>query len=55
MPLKSILEDPWGLAVKLDEETFYKFMSDMVEDWHRTGRIVELEKKYGHRATPASP
>jgi polar amino acid transport system substrate-binding protein len=47
MPLKSILEDPWGLAVKLGEEKFYKFMSDMVTDWHRTGRIVELEKKYG--------
>ena len=47
MPLKSILEDPWGLAVKLGEEKFYKLMSDVVADWHRTGRIVELEKKYG--------
>ncbi len=47
MPLKSILEDPWGLAVKLGEEKFYKVMSDMVVNWHRTGRIVELEKKYG--------
>ena len=47
MPLKSILEDPWGLAVKLGEEKFYKFMSDMIVDWHQTGRIVALEKKYG--------
>ena len=47
MPLKSILEDPWGLAVKLGEENFYKFMSEMVKDWHRSGRIVALEKKYG--------
>jgi polar amino acid transport system substrate-binding protein len=47
MPLKSVLEDPWGLAVKLGEEKFYKLMSDMIVDWHRTGRIVELEKKYG--------
>ena len=47
MPLKSVLEDPWGLAVKLGEEKFYKFMSDIIVDWHRTGRIVELEKKYG--------
>ena len=47
MPLKSVLEDPWGLAVKLGEEKFYKFMSDMVVDWHRTGRIVALEKSYG--------
>ena len=34
-------------AVKLGEEKFYKFMSEMIVDWHRTGRIVELEKKYG--------
>jgi polar amino acid transport system substrate-binding protein len=47
MPLKSILEDPWGLAVKLGEENFYKFMSEMVKEWHRSGRIVALEKKYG--------
>ncbi len=47
MPLKSILEDPWGIAVKLGEESFYKFMSEMIVDWHRTGRIVALEKKYG--------
>ena len=47
MPLKSVLEDPWGLAVKLGEDKFYKLMSDMVVDWHKTGRIVELEKKYG--------
>jgi len=47
MPLKSVLEDPWGLAVKLGEESFYKLMSGMIVDWHRTGRIVELEKKYG--------
>ena len=47
MPLKSILEDPWGLAVKLGEDKFYKLMSDTIVDWHRTGRIVELEKKYG--------
>ena len=33
--------------MKLGEEKFYKFMSDMIVDWHRTGRIVELEKKYG--------
>ena len=47
MPLKSVLEDPWGLAVKLGEDKFYKLMSEMIVDWHKTGRIVELEKKYG--------
>ncbi len=47
MPLKSVLEDPWGLAVKLGEASFAKFMSDTIVDWHRTGHIVALEKKYG--------
>ncbi len=47
MPLKSVLEDPWGLAVKLGEKPFYDFMSKMIIDWHKTGRIIALEKKYG--------
>lgn len=47
IPLKSLLEDPWGIAVKLGEEKFYKFMSDTIVDWHRTGRILALEKQYG--------
>lgn len=47
IPLKSVLEDPWGIAVKLGEEKFYKFMSDMIVDWHRSGRILALEKQYG--------
>jgi len=51
MPLKTILDDPWGLAVKLGDESFYKFMSNTVADWHRTGLIVQLEKKYGLQNT----
>ena len=47
MPFKTILDDPWGLAVKLGEESFYKFMANTVADWHRNGTIVGLEKKYG--------
>jgi len=47
MPLPTILEEPWGLAVKLGEEPFYKFMSQTITEWHRSGRIVELEKKWG--------
>jgi polar amino acid transport system substrate-binding protein len=47
MPFKTILDDPWGLAVKLGEESFYKFMSSTVADWHRSGLILQLEKKYG--------
>jgi len=51
MPLKTILDDPWGLAVKLGDESFYKFMSNTVADWHRSALIVQLEKKYGLQNT----
>ena len=47
VPLKSILVAPWGLAVKLGEDKFAKFMSDAITDWHKTGLILELEKKWG--------
>ncbi len=51
MPLKTILEEPWGLAVKLGEEPLYRFMSNTVADWHRSGMIAQLEKKYGLQNT----
>jgi polar amino acid transport system substrate-binding protein len=48
MPLETILEEPWGLAVKLEERDgpWGRFMHDMVVKWHRTGRLIELEKKW---------
>jgi len=48
MRLPTIMEEPWGLAVKLEEREgpWGKFMKQMVEDWHRTGRLIELEKKW---------
>jgi polar amino acid transport system substrate-binding protein len=52
MPLKTILDEPWGLAVKLGDEPFYKFMSQTIADWHRTGHILALEKKWGIQNTP---
>jgi len=47
MPLKTIDEKPWGVAVKHGEDRMARFMSGMVVRWHVTGRIMELEKKYG--------
>jgi polar amino acid transport system substrate-binding protein len=48
MPLPTILEEPWGVAVKLEEREgpWGKYMSKVVEDWHRTGKLIELEKKW---------
>jgi len=48
MALPTILEEPWGLAVKLEELNgpWGKFMAQMIEEWHRNGRLIELEKKW---------
>jgi polar amino acid transport system substrate-binding protein len=51
MPLDSILVEPWGLAVKQGEKAFADFMSKTVTDWHKTGLIEQLEKKYGIKPT----
>lgn len=47
VPLKSILVEPWGLAVKSGDTGFASFMSKTVTDWHKSGLILSLEKKYG--------
>ncbi len=51
MPLDSILFVPWGLAVKLGEKDFADWMSKVVTDWHKTGFIEQLEKKWGIKPT----
>ncbi|HUC62995.1 MAG TPA: transporter substrate-binding domain-containing protein [Alphaproteobacteria bacterium] len=52
VPFKSIDVVPWGLAVKLGETNFANFMSKTITDWHKTGFIIKLEKKWG---IPPSP
>ena len=52
MPLPTIDDAPWGLAVALGETEFKEFMSEMVADWHASGRILELETKWGVENTP---
>lgn len=39
---------PWGLAVKLEELNgpWGKFMSETVTDWLKSGKLLELEKKW---------
>src|SRR5215467_8941923 len=48
MALPTIMEEPWGLAVKLEERDteWGKFMAAQLEDWHRTGKLIDLEKKW---------
>jgi polar amino acid transport system substrate-binding protein len=48
MPLPTILESPMGMAVRHDEldKVFGRFMSGMIYTWHRTGKLIEIEKKW---------
>jgi polar amino acid transport system substrate-binding protein len=47
MPLDTQDAVPWGLAVKLGATAWHDFMVKTVEDWHKTGLILNLETKYG--------
>ncbi len=49
MPLVTEDTQPWGLAVpKPERENIWgRFMAGMLYEWHRSGRLLELEKKWG--------
>jgi polar amino acid transport system substrate-binding protein len=53
MPMMTEDDTPWGLAVPLDEKDgiWGHFMSGITYNWHRTGRLIELEKKWGIQST----
>lgn len=53
MPLPTEDDTPWGLAVPLEERNklFGRFMAGMTYDWHASGRLIELEKKWGIQPT----
>ena len=48
MPLETILEEPWGVAVTLEEREgpWGQFVAKALDDMHRSGRMLELEKKW---------
>ena len=52
MVLPSIDPEPWGLGVRKEDTKFAAYMSDVVKSWHKTGFILDLEKKWG---IPQSP
>ncbi len=49
MPMMTEDDTPWALAVPLEEldGIWGNFMSGMTYNWHSTGRLVALEKKWG--------
>ena len=52
MPLPTIDDAPWGLAVQKGQPAFAALMSGLVVKWHLSGRILELEQKYKLEQTP---
>ena len=53
MPMATEDDNPWALAVPLDELNgiWGNFMSGMIYNWHSSGRLIELEKKWGIQST----
>jgi polar amino acid transport system substrate-binding protein len=48
-PLKPIMVNPWAIAVQTPElyTAFGQLASQAVMDWHRSGKLLALEKKWG--------
>jgi polar amino acid transport system substrate-binding protein len=53
MPMPTEDDNPWGLAVPIAEKDciFGQFMSGMTFNWHQSGKLLELEKKWGIQET----
>jgi len=53
MPLASEDDNPWGMAVPLAEKdcVFGNFMSGLTFNLHQSGKLIELEKKWGIQPT----
>ena len=47
--MPTILAAPWAIAVRKGEgdAALGRFAADLVADWHRSGRLVELQAKWG--------
>ncbi|ODS22415.1 hypothetical protein AB835_14305 [Candidatus Endobugula sertula] len=50
-PLNTIMLTPWAIAVRSSEKetVFGQLVSDAIIDWHRSGKLLALEKKWGIR------
>lgn len=54
MPVDTVFSNPWGAAVPLEEQDgiWGTFMAGMAYSWHKEGTLIELEKKWGVKASP---
>jgi polar amino acid transport system substrate-binding protein len=46
MPLRSILIQPWGMAVKLGNAELAATVGEKIKEWHRDGHIQEVERSW---------
>lgn len=46
MPLRPVLLQPWGMAVKKGNSELAAFVGDLVKKWHADGHIEQLEKTW---------
>ncbi len=53
MPLGTELDAPWAIAVPLDEVdgAFGRFISGVIYQWAKDGKLLEIEKKWGVNAS----
>ncbi|MGE3988121.1 transporter substrate-binding domain-containing protein [Pseudorhodoplanes sp.] len=53
MPFKTRYGNTWAVGVPLEELNgiWGRFMSGMVYKWHATGKLIELQKKWGFKPT----
>lgn len=51
MPFETFDDAPWSLSVRHGEQRFHSILNETIIDWHKTGRILGLEAKYGLRNT----
>ncbi|WOI56852.1 transporter substrate-binding domain-containing protein [Palleronia sp. LCG004] len=54
MPVDTVFSNPWGVAVPLEEVDgiWGAFMTGMAYKWHADGTLIELEEKWGVKASP---
>jgi polar amino acid transport system substrate-binding protein len=44
--------EPWGMGLRKEDTKFAAYISDTLKEWHKTGFILDLEKKWGISPSP---
>ncbi|WP_421423225.1 MULTISPECIES: transporter substrate-binding domain-containing protein [Agrobacterium] len=49
MPVQTVFTNPWGVAVPIEEKDgiWGTFVAGMAYGWHKDGKLLDLEKKWG--------